>query len=264
MKLYGAIDLHSNNSVVAVLDEQDRVVYQSRLANDLGTIIQALFPYKGRLQGLVVESTYNWYWLVDGLMESGHTVHLANTAAIRQYEGLKYSDDNHDARWLAHMLRLGVLKEGHIYPKEDRPLRDLLRKRAQLVGQRTAQMLSIQNLYARNSAKRITANQIRKMTEADVDLEVADFHLGMAIKSNLAVFKCTEVSPIHVALDHAAKPNNTDTKGFREGLCGAGKTREKSSDKATFAIVHRRSEKAKLALPLTLCWRWGEAASLEA
>jgi hypothetical protein len=27
----------------------------------------------------VVESTYNWYWLVDGLMEHGYRVHLANT-----------------------------------------------------------------------------------------------------------------------------------------------------------------------------------------
>ena len=31
MKLYGAIDLHSNNSVVTVIDEQDRVVYERRL-----------------------------------------------------------------------------------------------------------------------------------------------------------------------------------------------------------------------------------------
>ncbi|MBF0429004.1 MAG: IS110 family transposase, partial [Magnetococcales bacterium] len=77
--------------------------------------------------------------------------------------------------WLAHMLRLGILKEGHIYPKAVRPLRDLLRKRTQLVGQRTAQMLSIQNLYARNSAKRITANQVRKLTEADI----ADIGLEM-------------------------------------------------------------------------------------
>jgi transposase len=50
----------------------------------------------------VVESTYSWYWLVDGLMEKGHRVHLANTAAIQQYEGLKYTDDDSDARWLAH------------------------------------------------------------------------------------------------------------------------------------------------------------------
>lgn len=88
MKLYGTIDLHSNNSVLVILDEQDREVYQERLANDLILILQELSPYREGLQEIVVESTYNWYWLVDGLMEANYLVHLANTAAIRQHEGL--------------------------------------------------------------------------------------------------------------------------------------------------------------------------------
>ena len=109
MKLYGAIDLHSTNSVTVVINEQDQVVYQERLPNDLSLIAQQLSSYRRSLQGIVVESTYNWYWLVDGLMEKGYRVHLANTAAIQQYNGLKYTDDHSDARWLAHILRLGVL-----------------------------------------------------------------------------------------------------------------------------------------------------------
>lgn len=108
MKLYGAIDLHSNNSVVLVSDEQDCVVYEKRLPNDLRLINEQLGTYREALEGVVVESTYNWYWLVDGLMDQGHKVHLANTAAIQQYEGLKYTDDQSDARWLAHLLRLGI------------------------------------------------------------------------------------------------------------------------------------------------------------
>ena len=103
------------------------------MPNDLNTIVSVLAPYQGALEGLVVESTYNWYWLVDGLMDAGHRMHLANTAAIKQYEGLKYSDDDSDAAWLAKLLRLGLLPEGYIYPKEQRPIRDLLRKRSQLV-----------------------------------------------------------------------------------------------------------------------------------
>ena len=86
-----------------------------------------LAPYHAELQGLVVESTYNWYWLVDGLMEASYRVHLANPAAIQQYSGLKYTNDHSDARWLAHLLHLGVLPEGYIYPKTERAVRDLLR-----------------------------------------------------------------------------------------------------------------------------------------
>ena len=42
MKLYGAIDLHSNNNVTVLIDEQDQVVYQKRLPNDLPLITQLL------------------------------------------------------------------------------------------------------------------------------------------------------------------------------------------------------------------------------
>ena len=160
MKLYGAIDLHSNNNVTVLIDEQDKVVYEKRLPNDLGLIAQQLSAYQSSLEGIVIESTYNWYWLVDGLMDKGHQIHLANTAAIQQYEGLKHTDDTSDARWLAHILRLGILPEGYIYPKEERAVRDLLRKRGQLVRQRTANLLSIQKSnYA----------QYRKLDELEPD-----------------------------------------------------------------------------------------------
>ena len=77
MKLYGAIDLHSNNNVTVLIDEQDQVVYQKRLPNDLPLITQQLSGFRDALQGIVVESTFNWYWLVDGLMDQGHSVYLA-------------------------------------------------------------------------------------------------------------------------------------------------------------------------------------------
>src|SRR2546428_40531 len=138
MSLYGGIDLHANNSVIVVINEQDEVLYQKRLPNDLPTILGQLTPYHTEMKGLVVESTYNWYWLVDGLMEADYRVHLANPAAIQQYNGLKYTDDHSDARWLAHLLRLGVLPEGYIYPKAERAVRDLLRKRARWKPVRSA------------------------------------------------------------------------------------------------------------------------------
>jgi transposase len=91
--VYAGIDLHATNSVVVVLDEQDHVLYQKRLRNDVALVQTALEPYQATLQGIAVESTYNWYWLVDGLMEAGYTVHLAHAAALPQYSGLKHADD---------------------------------------------------------------------------------------------------------------------------------------------------------------------------
>jgi len=187
MKLYGAIDLHSSNNVTVVIDQQDRVVYQKRLPNDLVLILKELSVYQSEIEGIVVESTYNWYWLVDGLMEQNYRVHLANTAAIQQYEGLKYTDDHSDARWLAHLLRLEVLPEGHIYPRAERPVRDLLRKRGQMVRQRTTNLLSIQNLLTRNTGSSISANRVKALDGQQVDELLADGDLALAVKANLSV-----------------------------------------------------------------------------
>src|ERR1051326_266322 len=169
MRLYGAIDLHSNNSFAVVLDEKDHVVYQKRCPNDLAVILRELSPSKSRIQGIAVESTFNWYWLVDGLMEAGYKVHLVNTTAVQQYNGLKYTDDEHDARWLAHLLRLGILPEGYIYPKEERAVRDLLRKRTQLVRQRTTQILSIQNLISRNTGQSLRGDTIKQLDSKELE-----------------------------------------------------------------------------------------------
>jgi len=111
------IDLHGNNNWMVILDDDDGVVYSKRQANDLSRILAVLNVHRAELGGIVVESTFNWYWLVDGLQKAGYRVLLANVAAIKQYEGLKHRGDESDARHLAHLLRLGLLAQGHIMPK---------------------------------------------------------------------------------------------------------------------------------------------------
>lgn len=161
MRLYAGIDLHSNSSYLAIVDEDGQKQHKQKLANNEQEILAALCPYQESIEGIVVESTYNWYWLVDMLMDEGYRVHLANPAAIQKYKGLKYSNDTSDAFWLAQMLRLGVLPEGHIYPKEERPLRDLLRKRGHLVRLRTSLIISLQNIVVRNCGHGLYVNKIR-------------------------------------------------------------------------------------------------------
>src|SRR5438105_9994313 len=151
MKLYAAIDLHSNNGVLVIINESDQVVYERRLPNDLGMVLAELAVYREQVQAIAVESTFNGYWLVDGLMAAGYEVRLVNTVAVKVYDGCKYTGDEQDARHLAHLLRLGILPTGYIYPKEERAVRDLLRKRAQLVRCRTLQLLSMESWVNRHS-----------------------------------------------------------------------------------------------------------------
>ena len=190
MKLYGGIDLHSNNSVFSIKDETGDVLSRRKLPNDLSYIFKFLTPFKEQLSGLVVESTFNWYWLVDALMEANYHVHLANTAAIQQYSGLKYADDNSDADWLAEMLRLGVLPEGYIYPKELRAVRDLMRKRMQLVQQSTQNLLSIQGLYMRHLSYKMSNNKIKQLTPEAIEKHFPSANTAQATICNLAVMNC--------------------------------------------------------------------------
>ena len=192
MSLYAAIDLHSSNSVLAVIDEANRPLRQRRLPNDLPVILKELEPFHDELAGIVVESTYNWYWLVDGLKAHGYAVHLANTAAVPQYAGLKYSGDESDARHLAHLLRLGILPEGYIYPREDRAVRDLLRRRFQFVRIAVSLMLSIQSTWARHTGQRISANAVRQLTGEQIEQTFCDVSVRFGVHAHLQAWRAIE------------------------------------------------------------------------
>ena len=165
MRLYAAFDLHGNNNYLAIIDGEGKRVFKKKLSNEPGLILDVLRPFKKKVIGIVVESTYNWYWMVDALMDEEYHVHLANPSAIQQYAGLKHGDDQHDAFWLAEMLRLGILPEGYIYPKEERPIRDLLRKRGHLVRLRTSLIISLENIISRNCGVKLKVNDLKRLKE---------------------------------------------------------------------------------------------------
>jgi transposase len=161
--LMAGIDLHSNNIMVGIVDRDGRRVAQQKLPCDLATILRFFQPFKPRLEGMAVESTYNWYWLVDGLQAEGFPVALANPARIAQYNGLKHADDKSDAFFLAELLRLKILPTGYIYDAGLRPVRDLLRRRMSLVQQRTALMLSFKSLFTRTTGGSMTLSRLKGM-----------------------------------------------------------------------------------------------------
>ena len=189
MKTYAGIDLHSSNNYIAVIDEHDQRLYKKRLPNRVDEVVSALVPFKETLEGVVVESTYNWYWLVDGLQDNGYSVHLANPSAIKQYEGLKHTDDQWDSFWLAHMLRLNILPEGYIYPKDSRPVRDLLRRRLLFVRHRTAHILSLQSMITRNCGTQMSSGAIKRLEQADAETLFNHPHLVLAARNSIETIR---------------------------------------------------------------------------
>jgi transposase len=222
--MYGGIDLHSSNSVIAVIDDADHIVAQKRLQNDIKKIVGFLARWQGEMAGVVVESTYNWYWLVDGLQDAGFQVHLANTSAIKQYEGLKHSGDETDAQHLAHLLRLGILPTGTILPREHRAVRDLARKRMQLVRSCTAQVLAIENIMARQLGERMTSNQIKRLSSDAIDGMSLPADIRLAMKANVAVIAAlqSQIEVIEKRLQECVKPR--PQYGLLTSVPGIGQT----------------------------------------
>jgi len=219
---FAGIDLHSNNSCIGIIDEHGRKVYQRKVANNLVAIEQVLEPFRTEMQAIVVESTYNWYWLVDGLQASRYEVRLANTTASRQYSGLKHTDDDTDAFWLADLQRLGLLKEGHIYPVQLRAVRDLLRKRAQLVQQRSRNILSIENLTMRNRGVGLNAEGVKKLKAEEVAQSYADENVALAVVSTLRVVEALNGQIGIIEKRVKAQVKTTEPYHLLQTVCGIG------------------------------------------
>jgi transposase len=181
MRIMVGIDLHSNNALCGLMDENGRRLVHKKLPCDLDEILKLLEPYKERIATIGIESTFNWYWLVDGLQDHGYHVVLANPAAMRPYSGKKHTDDVSDAYFIAELLRLNLLPTGHIPDREIRPVRDLLRRRLLLVRQRTTLILSFKSLHERTLGQRVPLARVKAMKAEEAQARftaVADQLLG--------------------------------------------------------------------------------------
>jgi len=162
-QVMAGIDLPSNNAMIGIVDQSGKRLKHQKVDCQLLEVVKVLAPYKSRLKRVAVESTFNWYWLVDGLRALSYPVVLANPAKIDQYSGIKHADDKNDAYFLAELQRLNILPTGHIYDPQVRPVRDLLRRRVGLVHQRTALMLSFKSLYSRTTGQTMSLSQLKAM-----------------------------------------------------------------------------------------------------
>jgi len=223
-ELYGGCDLHSNSNLLGVIDGQGKRIFKKRLSNDMGEIRETLVAFQEELVGIVVESTYKWYWLVDGLREAGYRVYLANPSAIQHYAGLKHGDDKQDAFGLAEMLRLGILPEGYIYPKEERPIRDLLRKRGHLMRLRTSLVVSLQNILSRNLGRKVNVNEVKVLREDRITpllQENGDLAMAGRISKETIDFLTHQIDQIERRVDQEVRLK--EAYRFLQTLPGVGK-----------------------------------------
>lgn len=191
-RLYCGADLHANNVFLTLCDGRGQRVMERRVKANLAAVNGALDPYWERIEQMAVESTYNWYWLVDGLRQQGRDVRLANPAKMEQYEGLKVADDASDAGWIAEQMRLGILPESYVYPPGVRPIRDALRRRMLIVRQRTQSLLSLEGLFARYGLRCPTVAELKGWKRAQIKALKLDRFTELQLESLLELVRKQE------------------------------------------------------------------------
>ena len=105
---------------------------------------------------------------------------------------MKYTDDRHDARWLAHLLALGILPEGWISPKNERSVRDLLRRRAFLVRKRTSFLLAMRGAFECRTGRRTTSNDLKQWTAEEIESYLNDEIEALGITCLLEPMKAVD------------------------------------------------------------------------
>jgi hypothetical protein len=84
-------------------------------------------------------------------------------------------------------------------------------------------ILSIQNLMSRNKGMRLSADRIRQLTDTAVEQLLPQAELALAVKSNLAVYRCLveEIARLEGVVKHPMKLKPAFQK-LRKQVSGLG------------------------------------------
>ena len=143
MTFYIGADLDSRSALLAAVDATGEVIREKRVQTKRAEVLRFIEPYRPDVS-VAVEATLTYYWFVDVLKEEGIDVHLAHPLMVKAISYAKIKTDSADAKTLAQLLRMGLLPEAYIYPKEKRAIRDLSRRRLRLSNQRALYYREIQ------------------------------------------------------------------------------------------------------------------------
>jgi transposase len=148
---HSGFDLHKDNSFITTINDEGRIVGQSRILND-ETLIVSYFQNIPGPHRVVVESTANWYWLSDVLESHNITMVLAHPKYLRAIAYAKVKTDKIDSETLARLLRMDLIPPAHKISPELRGMRDTMRMRLRSVQKRTSCYNSIHRIAEKFNA----------------------------------------------------------------------------------------------------------------
>lgn len=136
MNYFTGCDAHKKYSIFTGIDNECQVQFTKRVEHnreEFREFLETLNPGTP----IAVESTGNWYWIIDEMEKAGHLPSLAHAAKAKLMMGNINKTDKLDARGLAILLRNGTLPSIWIPPSEIRDKRELPRMRLVMVHMRT-------------------------------------------------------------------------------------------------------------------------------
>src|SRR6185295_17274393 len=130
---YGAIDLHTKESQVRIIDGEGAVVLERRIATTRARLTD-VFGRRAPLR-ILLESGTGSEWVAQHLEGMGHEVAVAdpNYAPMYGQRTRRIKTDRRDVAALAEANRLGVYRQAHRVSARQRDVRRRLRVRDQLV-----------------------------------------------------------------------------------------------------------------------------------
>jgi transposase len=156
------IDLHARTMSLCIMDKNGKILLRKSIPCDIHILLDCLKPFRQNIT-VGVESTFNWYWLIDGLRASKIPCHLGHALYIKQMSGKKHKNDPVDARSIADIMRTNRFPPAYAYPVEMRSTRDLLRRRHFFVRRRAGTYTHLQNtLNQQGNMKSFRADVHRK------------------------------------------------------------------------------------------------------
>ncbi|NIV93875.1 IS110 family transposase [candidate division KSB1 bacterium] len=186
-EFYCGVDLHARTSYLCVLDRSGGIQLRRNIPNDFQIFKEFMRPFVG---GLVVgcESTYNYYWLLDGCREAGIPFYLGHALYMKAISGHKKKNDPLDAETIANLMRSNYFPEAYPYPREMRATRDLLRRRHRLARIRAGAYAHIQLVFQQYGIRDVGPTHVKnKSTRRGLMERFSEPNIRFSIKTDLDV-----------------------------------------------------------------------------
>jgi transposase len=221
---YCGVDLHARRLFVHVLDHDGRTRLERDIAASPATFLDAIQPYR---EGLVVgcECMFAWYWLADLCERERIPFVLGHALAMKAIHGGKAKNDRLDAAKIAGLLKGGFFPMAHVYPRDKRETRDLLRRRSFFVRQRAQLIAHIQNTNSQYNLppfpKKLTYKGNRS-AEIAKRFEHPSTQLSITADLDLIENYDAQIASLETHLVKTAKVDDPATFGFLRTVPGIG------------------------------------------